>query len=71
MTWGTVKTMTAGTTAGTYTATAAPAATYDRRALFLPSGDGALSSASAAIRVSVLGCPASGCPVRIPAGAIR
>ena len=70
-TWGTVTTMAAGTTAGTYAATASPAATYEWRALFLPSGDGALSSASAAIRVSVSGCPASGCPVRIPAGAVR
>lgn len=70
-TWGTVTTMVAGTTAGSYTATLSPTATYEWRALFLPSGDGALSSASPAVKVSVSGCPASGCPVRIPARATR
>lgn len=70
-TWGTVTTMAAGTTAGSYAATFAPTATYEWRALFLPSGDGALSSASPAVRVSVSGCPPSGCPVRIPARATR
>ena len=70
-TWGTVSMMAAGTTAGSYTATSAPTATYEWRALFLPSGDGALSSASTAVKVSVSGCPASGCPVRIPARATR
>jgi hypothetical protein len=68
-TWGTVTTMAAGTTAGSYTATSSPTATYEWRALFLPSADGALSSASTAVKVSVSGCPASGCPVRTPAGA--
>ncbi|HYN69118.1 MAG TPA: hypothetical protein VEX41_02785 [Candidatus Eisenbacteria bacterium] len=70
-TWMTVVTMAAGSTAGSYTAATSPTATYEWRARFLPSSDGALASASTAIRVSVSGCPPSGCPVRAPAGTLR
>ena len=70
-TWGTLTTMAAGTTAGSYTATSSPTATYDWRALFLPGSDGALTAASTAVTVAVSGCPASGCPVRVPARATR
>jgi hypothetical protein len=48
---------------GTYTLSMSPTATYEWRALFVPSAaDGATGSASAALRVTVTGCSGTGCP---------
>ena len=63
-TWTSVGTMTpSGSAEGTYLLTISPTATYEWSAVFVPgSGDGALSSTSAAIKVTVSGCTGSGCP---------
>lgn len=64
-TWTNMGTMASGSTAGTYVRTLSPTATYEWRAVFTPaSGDGAVGSSSAALKVTVGGCSGSGCPSR-------
>jgi hypothetical protein len=48
---------------GTYVLSVSPSLTYDWRAVFTPAaGDGALSSTSPIVRVTVGGCSVPGCP---------
>lgn len=63
-TWTSISAMVpSATTEGVYELTASPTATYEWSAVFVPaSGDGALSSTSAVMKVTVSGCSGSGCP---------
>ena len=65
--WTNIGAMTpSGTTEGTYVLTVSPTATYEWSAAFVPAtSDGAVSSSSGAIRVTVNGCTGAGCPSRV------
>jgi hypothetical protein len=62
--WSGVGAMTPSTTtAGTYSLSVSPTATYEWRAVFTPAtGDGALGSASVVVKVTVGACTGTGCP---------
>ncbi len=62
-TWTSVGTMTPSATAGgTYALTVSPTATYEWSAVFLPAtGDGAVTSTSTVVKVTVSPCSGSGC----------
>jgi hypothetical protein len=61
--WSDIVTMTAGATAGTYTATVAPRRSQDYRVLFRkPSGEGVRQSSSSVASISVA-CTGGGCPL--------
>ena len=65
--WTSIGAMTpSGTTEGTYVLTVSPTATYEWSAAFVPAtGDGALTSVSGVIKVTVSGCTGAGCPSRV------
>lgn len=61
--WTTIATMTATTTAGAYSTSVSPTATYDWRAVFVtPTNEGLTGSGSSVVTVSVRGGCVSGCP---------
>lgn len=66
-TWTSIGSMTPSSTSeGTYVLTVSPTATYEWRAVFLPAtGDGAVTSTSSIVKVSVSGCSGTGCPSRL------